>query len=530
MKNITILKRILLTSTILLGVSCTNLEEEVLDGYLNDNTSGGNVNTTSLLKTAYRGLRDFQSQDMMFALDEITSDAIVGPTRGGDWDDNGQWRELHTHTWSPDHVLIKNSWNSLLSQVYNCNQVVENSTNASEIVEARFLRAFYYYNIIDLFGQVPYRPAGSRLEDDPLVWTRSEATAFVISELEAIISSLPARVAGDPSIANADAGHFLLAKLYLNKGVFDSASSAGPYAFSSADMTKVVTHVESISGGLASNYWDNFAPQNNTSNEILFTSKNVLGDAGNIQSRWRMATHYAQVPSGWNGFATVSDYYSTFNSSDARRSYSTPDIIKNFGNPIGFQEGQMYKPEGMYDDDFDETTPDVFYAGGTFKVLDRIKTTANPNGQPLIYTSAVSMITEGLTLESAGVRPMKYQPDINNIDAPDNDYVLMRYSDALLMKAEAIARGGSGSLGTIAADLAARTNLPAVDLTNLDVIYAERGRELWHEGWRRNDMVRFGTYLNQRGLKPYVSASKYVLFPIPADALFNANLKQNPGY
>ncbi len=64
----------------------------------------------------------------------------------------------------------------------------------------------------------------------------------------------------------------------------------------------------------------------------------------------------------------------------------------------------------------------------------------------------------------------------------------------------------------------------------LDAVYTERGKELWFEGWRRNDMIRFGKFLAARDLKPYVSDNKYILFPIPADALFNANLKQNPGY
>jgi hypothetical protein len=65
--------------------------------------------------------------------------------------------------------------------------------------------------------------------------------------------------------------------------------------------------------------------------------------------------------------------------------------------------------------------------------------------------------------------------------------------------------------------------------TTLDGIYKERGKELWLEGWRRNDMVRFGTFLAERQLKPYVSANKYALYPIPSDALFNANLSQKPG-
>ncbi len=60
----------------------------------------------------------------MFALDEMSTDALVGPTRGGDWDDNATWRQIHTHTWAPDHNEVRNAWNSLLSQAYNCNLVV----------------------------------------------------------------------------------------------------------------------------------------------------------------------------------------------------------------------------------------------------------------------------------------------------------------------------------------------------------------------------------------------------------------------
>ncbi|MFV5698284.1 RagB/SusD family nutrient uptake outer membrane protein [Flavobacterium sp. ZT3R17] len=504
MKRNNIIKSILFASTIVLGVSCTNLDEEVLDGVVINNTAGGTVNTASLLTNAYNGLRGFQDQDKMFALDEMSSDALVGPTRGGDWDDNAKWRQLHTHTWAPDNNEIRGAWNSLLSNVYNCNLVVENGT-ASEVVQARFLRAFYYYNVVDLYGQAPYREAGSSLEADPKVWTRQEATAFIISELEAIVGSLPARVAGDASIANKDAAHFLLAKIYLNKGVFNAADAAGPYVFDAADMTKVVSNVDAISSSLATDYWDNFKPDNNTSPEILFSSKNLRGGAGGgIQSRWRMGMHYNQTPDGWNGFATVAEYYNKFNPNDRRIKNADPAIIAAFGNNVGFQVGQMYKP------------------GGVIPLQDR-------NGHPLVYTAALTLITGGATLETAGIRSQKYIPDVTNLGTPENDYELMRYSDALLMKAEAILRGGAGSIGTIMTDIAARSGQAASPAT-LDGVYLERGKELWYEGWRRNDMIRFGKFLAARELKPYVSDNRYALFPIPADALFNANLKQNPGY
>lgn len=515
MKRINIIKSILFASTVVMGVSCTNLDEEVLDGVVVSNTGGGTVNTASLLTSSYEGLRGFETQGQMFALDEMSTDALVGPTRGGDWDDNATWRQIHVHTWAPDHVEVRNAWNALLSQVYNCNLVIENGTD-TEKTQARFLRAFYYYNVIDLFGQVPYREAGSSLEADPKVWARAEATDFVISELEAVVGSLPARTLANTSVANTDAAHFLLAKLYLNKGVFKAANAAGPYTFDAADMAKVVTNVDAINGSLADDYWDNFKPSNSTSNEILFSSVNVRGGAGGgIQFFWRMGMHYNQTPDGWNGFATVAEYYDKFNPNDRRIKNADAAIITAFGNPVGYQIGQIYKP------------------GGTEIARDRIKTTANPLGQPLFFTKKLTLITSGATLESAGVRGQKYIPDSQNLGSPDNDYVFMRYSDALMMKAEAIARGGAGT-NDVAKLLKIHTRTQTNDITpfptTLDGIYLERGKELWWEGWRRNDMIRFGKFLAIRELKPYVSDNKYILYPIPADALFNANLKQNPGY
>ena len=505
MKRNNIIKGLLYLGIVSFSIGCTNLDEQILDGVSNETSGGGTINTAATLVSAYNGLRDFNGQGGVFALNEMSTDALVGPTRGGDWDDNGVWRQIHTQTWAPDHGEVKNAWNSLLSNVYNCNLVIENGGTTAQVIEARFLRAWYYYNIVDLFGQAPYRPAGSSLLDDPKVWSRSEATDFIISELEAVVATLPNRVSNDASIANKDAARFLLAKVYLNKAVFKSENPAGPYTFDAADMTKVVQNVDAITNTLSTNYWDNFAPENNTSSEIIFSSKNVQGGAGgNMQSKWRMGTHYNQTPSGWNGFTTVADYYSKFDSSDSRAKYSTPAIIASFGNPVGFQVGQMFAP------------------GGVTKLQDR-------NEHDLIFTSQITLITSGATLETAGIRGLKYIPDAASLDKPDNDLVLMRYSDALLMKAEAIARGGSGSVGTIMSDIAARAGVTAAAAT-LDGIYAERGRELWWEGWRRNDMIRFGKFLEARDLKPYVSDAKYLLFPIPADALFNANLTQNPGY
>jgi starch-binding outer membrane protein, SusD/RagB family len=521
MKNLNLKKVILVLNSVMILSSCTDLKEEVLDGQGVDvQKEKGELDTNAILGSAYNGLKTFQGNGGIFALSEMTTDALVGPTRGGDWDDNGAWRVLHTHDWTPQQPDIQNTYKDMLSNVYKCNLVIENSKVESEIVQAKFLKAFYNYNVIDLYGQLPYREIGSDIQLDPKVYTRAEATDYVISELESIISELPARTVNDPSIANKDAGHFLLAKLYLNKGVFTAADPAGPYTFAPADMDKVISNINSINSSLATNYWLNFSENNNESNELLFSGRNVGGTPGStLRSRWHMGAHYAQTPSGWNGFTTLGEYYDRFDPADVRINYSTPKIKDDHGYNLGFQIGQMYNAKGKNEKGSDQAGA----VAGTIKLIDR-------QGNDLVFTKKIQIKESGATLETGGIRGIKYDPDDRD-DSAENDYAHFRYSDALLMKAEALARKAGGSGGAAEVNqVRARANQPPLATVDLDAIYAERGRELWWEGWRRNDMIRFGKYLNKRELKEKVSDSKYLLFPIPKAALFNPNLKQNPGY
>jgi hypothetical protein len=118
------------------------------------------------------------------------------------------------------------------------------------------------------------------------------------------------------------------------------------------------------------------------------------------------------------------------------------------------------------------------------------------------------------------------------MDKPENDYVLFRYADALLMKAEAIVRGGTSTttVASIAALLQARTGITtSINLSTLSNIDKARATELWEEGWRRNDMIRFGTYTTARATMTNTDAYR-VLLPIPNTALLNPNIHQNPGY
>ncbi|MGB5464431.1 MAG: RagB/SusD family nutrient uptake outer membrane protein [Aureibaculum sp.] len=498
----------LVATTGLLFQSCTDLEEKALDGVRQESAETqyavSNDDAGDLLAGAYANLRGaYQAENSLVVLGEHTTDALVGPTRGGDWDDNGVFRALHTLTYAPDHLFNRDTYTNLLSYINQCNFVLGASPSTQQEAEARFLRAMHYYHVIDLWGQAPYREIGSDPNENALVRSRAEATDWVISEIEAVVGNLPA---SDPTKANQNAAHWLLAKLYLNKGVFKADNPAGPYTFDNADMAQVVSHVDAITGkSVAADYWDNFIPLNTeTSSEIILVSQNFLGGpVGNIQSRWRMTQHYNQNPSGWNGFATTAEYYNKFDSEDIRIKKYFDDVTENSGYNVGFQVGQQYGP------------------GGTEQLFDR-------PGNPLIFTPSVTLITGGSSLETAGIRGIKYKPDYNNVDNPNNDMVIARYADALLMKAEAMARmGDTPGAQALVQQL---PNESSTTISSVDNILDVRARELWWEGWRRNDRIRFGIYLSPRELKNYESDPRSVLMPIPADALANPNIAQNPGY
>jgi hypothetical protein len=515
MKKNNFIKYSIFAGALVLGVSCTNLDEQIIDS-----TAISNADSDAVLTSAYNGLRQFEGQDGIFAIQEVSTDFVIVPTRAGDWGDGGAWLQDHFHTWDANSREINTAWRQMLSSVYNCDLALAiEGIPADKKAAAQFLKAYYYYNAIDLYGQVPYREAGSSNDDFPKVWDSPTATAEIIKLLEEALPNLADKTANDPSVASKDAAHFLLAKIYLNKAVFDSPTHTGFDANNVANMNKVIEHVDAISSAttLANDYWDNFKPSNNTSAELIFTAKNINGvSMGGINTRWYMGNHYNQIPSGWNGFSVLQEYYEKFDPTDRRILNADPAIVNTFGSPLGMRKGQQYDKGGV--------TP--------------LTTRAQNGSLPLDFQSdltglpADGLITSSNWLERWGIRPQKYIPDASNIDKPENDYVLFRYADALLMKAEAIVRGGSSttSLSSIAALLKNRDRITTdINLSTISDIDHARATELWEEGWRRNDMIRFGTYTTSRATMKNTDAYR-VLLPVPTSALLNPNVKQNPGY
>lgn len=510
------MKRILIILFVsVLAFGCTNLDEELNDTVDSD-VAATTADTESLLISAYQAMRIFDTQDNIFALQEHTSDELAGPTRGPDWDDGGVWRNLHTHNWASSNNFINNAYTGLLSGIFRSTQVLEFGPSAEQAAQARFLRAFFAFHLVDNFGIVLGREPGEDLTEPPsITLNRPEGIDFVITELEEIINDLPD--SDDATIATQNAAHFLLAKAYLNKAVYmatdpsTNAASPGPFSFETGDMNMVIQHVDAIveSGdySLETMYFDNFLPTNTeVSSENIFVSENDRGNnPANTQSRWYMTLHYNNQPGGWNGFVTLAEIYDLYEDGDMRREFTPDNFAGNTGMNAGFLLGQQYAADG---------TP----------LEDR-------NGDPLAFTKDFSLTASN---EVNGIRVIKYPVDFVNLDSPGNDYVHFRYADALLMKAEAILRGGTATMGDTPESLvnSIRTLRGASDLSavGLDEILEERARELYWEGWRRNDQIRFSTYLDAHYEKP-ASSETYLLFPIPPAALStNPNLTQNPGY
>ncbi|MBD2767264.1 RagB/SusD family nutrient uptake outer membrane protein [Hymenobacter sp. BT664] len=503
--------------------SCS-LNEEFKGNLTSDQVVAGSPD--ALLVGVYNTLRDpIQGCQSVYALEEVSTDEVIMPTRGPDWDDNGKWRALHLHTWDANNDRVRDTFSQLNYVVFAATDILRYNPSIQQQAEARFLRAWAMFWELDLYDQVPYRDPGESVADPSRVRRGTEALAYIISEIQAVQPDLPAGPAGK---ANKDAARALLMKCYLNKGAY--ANRKAP-TFDAADMNQVIRLAdELINSGrytFTDNYFDNFAPNNTAiGKENIFTQENSYGNAGAVRDYWKFVLHYNLVPvNGYNGPATTPVTYDRYEATDKRRGSAYRANSPNATNPgnrtnVGYFAGQQYS--------FKDDAP----------LQDR-------SGAPLIFTKDINIIETGRDLEVKGIRPLKYPVDYASEErggngGADNDHVSFRLADVLLMKAEAILRGGTatsaGSYGSTPLDLvnAIRTHpsrgASALTSLSLDELLDERGRELYNEEWRRQDLIRFGKFLLPRASKPQ-SADKYLLFPIPQTQVdVNPNLAQNPGY
>lgn len=517
--NLTHVKAIAAIAVMSLFVVSCNIEIEESDSIFTEETVGefGGVasvgaSVQDLYNSIYGQLGD---QANFFALNEVSTDETLVPTRGTDWGDNGIWRTLHAHTWSPTHQYILNTWNNLNQNVFRATQVIDPaSSNVGEgetrpleelKAEARFLRAFSMYFVLDMWGVAPFRGVNDGADVSPQVFSSQEAYAFIVEDLNAAVAGLPNRgPSADNNRASKAAARFLLAKVYLN---------AERYGASPAyqDVITLSDQIAADGFALQQGYFDIF--KEDVDSETIWYLNTSVGN------RIWNGMHYNIVApdntgGGWNGFTTLAEFYDSFggapdtnydgDAADERRGW-VPDASNadetNLGIGYGFLIGQQYDVNGQ-------------------ALKDR-------PGDPLVFTKDLPGLSGNN--ERTGIRIIKYHP-VNGSFA--NHEIVFRYADVHLMKAEAMLRSGGNATVMVNELRTLRDAQPLGSVTESDLL-AERGRELYYEFWRRNDMLRFGQYTRAWEFKDPASVGDATkrLYPIPINALLsNPNLVQNPGY
>lgn len=499
---------------LMIASGCAKLNEKTYGSkYIDDNPTG----SAAQLNGVYSQLYGQTDQANTYALQEHPTDEMMGPTRGTDWGDFGTWRKLHTHTWTPIHNQVNDTWDQLNIGVFRATQVVNKATDNNIKAQASFLRAYFMFQIVDLYGQQPFRDPDAPTSSIPIVMSRPEATDFIIKDLEFAEANLAATTA-NIGVANKAAAEALLAKVYLNKAVYKATTVGGPFTFAKADMDKVIEYANKVTAAgytlePAGKYFQDFAWDNSEkSHGNIFGFYNTeTSSPAPAKNRWRMGLHYNQTPDGWNGFTTLADFYNSFEATDERRGVDYPGLTDKVGLRAGFAVGQQYGPGH--------------------------KALTQRSGKPLIFTPDVNL---NFSTEAQGIRVFKYfpQPKADNTvndDNTSNDYVILRYADVVLEKAEAILRGGTDPLGQTALQLVNSVRVPrgatAMATVDLTAMLAERGRELYWEGWRRNDLIRFEKFNDPVDQRPAKTDKSKTVYPIPQRAVdTNPNLKQNAGY
>lgn len=534
------------------SMSCTNLDEQLYSDVTPANFFKSEQEFVSALGAAYTRLGGYASGDV-YNLQECTTDEMVVPTRGQDWDDGGNWRRLHLHSWKTEDNATGGAWDFCFSGVSTANRLiyqfqtlsdqkqVDATVAASYIAELQTVRGFFYWQLIDLYGNVPLVTDFANAEAAPATKTRAEVYNFIVNDLEAAVPLLSKAVDGTTyGRMNYYAGKMLLAKLYLNAGVY-TGTVQWDKAIAACD--------EIINSGkysLESNYFANFNVNNSGSKEFIFAIPydKVFFTGFNLPMQ---TLHYGSqftynlTAQPWNGYCSLEEFYNSYASNDIRKGEAGTATIPSVkrGN---FLAGYQFTNAGA-------------------PVIDDGAEGSDPDGKPLNFGSIGTgkpQINElgPQALREAGVRIGKWEFEIGGTPDMSNDYAVFRYGDVLLMKAEATWRKSQNAADPAALALVnqIRTRAGLTGLTSLDgkvsyylegpvvlggELLNEMGREMFAEHNRRQDLIRWGqwennaqwTILFRNPGDVRLSAPFLRLFPINRDKLAaNSNLKQNEGY
>ncbi len=514
MKNI---KQLLIVAflSVTVAQSCTKLDEKLYSQVAVDDFGKDQDQINALVGSIYSTLKlNGIDWDTYLTMDGCSSDMVAIPGfKGGDWSEP-MYKESMRHTWNASSSGFNESYFGPQANIALCNQIyyqIEiNKGIAADLKqqiqsEIRGVRAFWYYILIDHYGNVPI-VTDFLDKSQPATKSRAEVFDFIVSELNDIKDKLRKDVATPASYGKMTSGaaYTLLAKMYLNAAVWNPAGGMKwKECIDACDAVIAMPYT-------LENWGVNFATNNQVSREAIFSAVFKAGGSGRQNMIAMNTLHYFDPIalglniSPWNGVAANPAYVKEFDTTDSR--YKASFLI-----------GPMRDP-----------------------ATGAIITT--PHGRPLIHT--VDMILHeidadgwGWINQEEGARINKWQFETGLSTTMENDFHIFRLADVYLMKAEALVRDGGSNAD--ATDLVNRVRargfsdpaklFPSVNLAD---IYKERRFELAWEGYTRQDMIRFNKFLEARSpFKPYVSDPKYLIYPIPQAAIdANNKLIQNPGY
>jgi hypothetical protein len=545
---------------------------------------------------------------MLYNLNELTTDhAVVG------WGDPGL-PDLHGMYWSSGNDFTEAMYYRLAQEVSFTNSFISNAVLLTDpvvdqyIAEARFLRAFAYYNLLDLYGNVPLSTEIST--EFPEQASKSEIFDFIEQELLDIQNNLATDGSNEYGRIDEVAAWALLSKLYLNAEVF---SGEAHYNEAVEFSEKVINSSYSINtndaNGNGSAYDELFLADNHLNgaqNEFIF-SLNFDGLQSQTYGGTTFLTHASiggnmdaseyGVNSGWAGLRTTKSLVDKFDVPDEilNNSFSTPSNWAIIGDatPNGWNdpdtdmyevetnvyqlfatltEGEMkFRKDNGWTTNYGGADGDAELNGGNIGVdagrylitLDLNNNTYSvesiyndlPDTRAMFYTNGQTLEIEDIPPFEQGFAVTKFKNiDSNGNQGSDNtgnfvdtDYPVIRLPEIYLNYAEATLRGGNGDQATavnLINEIRERAygnssaNIAGADLT-LEFILDERSRELYWEGQRRTDLIRYNLFTTDNYLWPFkgddqngVSVSDFrSLFPIPNDLIsINPNLKQNEGY
>ena len=515
-------KYLLLSLLVVAFTACTDLEEEVFSELTEANFPTTEDQFIAALGATYTSLYPIGQHNSYYSLNGVSSDELAIPHRGADWFDGGQWLRVHRHEFGPGEESVLNGWVNLYGGISNCNRVIElfedlvargrvaEDVAAGFTAEVKVLRAYFYYWLLDLYGNVPIIESFSDAPQNPSNNSRQEVFDFVKSELDANVPLLTQAKDGSTYARfNYWAGKALQTRLYLNAEVYTGTAMYGDALQAAEEI------INSNLYSLESDYFANFATENAGSNENILVVPYDEAQATGFNIA-QMTLHYSSqntfglVDQPWNGYCSLADFYNSYDDADLRKGVYGDNSVR--GN---FHAGPQYAADGSV-------------------LTDPSAEPADPDGSGIIFTPDLNEL-EPNCLRQAGARVGKYEygggtgrPDLNN------DFVLFRYAGVLLDAAEAAHRTGDDTkaLGYVN-QVRSRAGMPdftAADF-NPDALLAERGREMFFEGTRRPDLIRFGKWGAAWNFKDSHADDFREIFPIPAEQInANPNLTQNPGY